>query len=273
MGLVRQSDTLSHDHEAHPGCRAAAWVRPLTGDFAAQRAGWISRRGVDNVPIYPFTYPTRSDLTVGDLITARAQIEIEICSAAAERAEDADLDRLATSIDLFQAAIEEQRWRDAALQHVNVHLALLSATRYPALDIVLRPMQQVTLLSSHTPRRVFVGLAASPNVAGSLILGLGCETIQGQPVAAAVSTSGRNSEYVEIQMCGGSANAIGVGQARLAHLAAEAALIARQPLPLSALTLGVAAAGFWESATLEALAERVHAPRLSAAPGRALPRP
>ncbi len=94
----------------------------------------------------------RSDLTVGDLITARAQIEIEICSAAAERAAAADVERLAEAIAAFRAAVTECRWADAAVLHVQVHLALLTATRYPALDIVLRPMQQVTLLSSHTPR-------------------------------------------------------------------------------------------------------------------------
>jgi GntR family transcriptional repressor for pyruvate dehydrogenase complex len=95
----------------------------------------------------------RSDLTVGDLITARAQIEIEICSAAAERAADEDVERLAEAIGAFRTAVIDKRWADAALRHVNVHLALLTATRYPALDIVLRPMQQVTLLSSHTPRQ------------------------------------------------------------------------------------------------------------------------
>ena len=93
----------------------------------------------------------RSDLTVGDLVEARAEIEIEIISAAAERRTDEDITRLASAVELFEAAVKDLRWSEAALRHADVHLALLAATRYPALDIVLRPMEQIVLLSSHPP--------------------------------------------------------------------------------------------------------------------------
>jgi DNA-binding FadR family transcriptional regulator len=93
----------------------------------------------------------RSDLTVGDLIAARAQVDIEIGSSAAERRTTKNCEHLASCIAKFRDAISDQRWRDAELQHVRVHLALLAATQYPALDILLRPMQQVILLSSHPP--------------------------------------------------------------------------------------------------------------------------
>jgi GntR family transcriptional repressor for pyruvate dehydrogenase complex len=93
----------------------------------------------------------RSDLTIGDLIEARAQIEIEIIPAAAERRTEDDIARLASAVESFESAVDERRWTEAALRHADVHLALLAATRYPALDIVLRPMEQIVLLSSHPP--------------------------------------------------------------------------------------------------------------------------
>jgi DNA-binding FadR family transcriptional regulator len=93
----------------------------------------------------------RSDLTVGDLIEARAQVELGIIPAAAERHTDEDVVRLESAVRSFEAAVEEHRWSEAALRHADVHLALLAAIHYPALDIVLRPMQQIILLSSHPP--------------------------------------------------------------------------------------------------------------------------
>jgi GntR family transcriptional regulator, transcriptional repressor for pyruvate dehydrogenase complex len=95
----------------------------------------------------------RSELTVGDLIEARAQIEIEIFPAAAERCTAEDIDLLASALRRFQEAVEARNWNETALCHADVHLALLAATRYPALDIMLRPMAQILLLSSHPPRR------------------------------------------------------------------------------------------------------------------------
>ena len=93
----------------------------------------------------------RSDLTVGDLVAARAQIEIDLYSAAAEQATDAQLERLSTAVDVFRTAVGEHRWSDAEVAHTEVHLSLLAAVGIRAFDLLLRPMEQVILLSSRPP--------------------------------------------------------------------------------------------------------------------------
>ncbi len=104
-------------------------------------------------------------------------------------------------------------------------------------------------------RRVFAGLAANPNVAAALILGLGCETIQGRPVARLAATAGRRVEFAEIQACGGSAGAIEAGQGTLARLADETEQARREPVGWKTFTLGVAASDAGRhAATIEALA-------------------
>jgi GntR family transcriptional repressor for pyruvate dehydrogenase complex len=95
----------------------------------------------------------RSDLTVGDLIVARTQIEAEICSAAADRATDAQIDRLADATDVFRAAVKRRRWGEVELAHTDAHLSLLAATGYPAFELMLRPMEQILMLSSRPPQR------------------------------------------------------------------------------------------------------------------------
>jgi GntR family transcriptional regulator, transcriptional repressor for pyruvate dehydrogenase complex len=95
----------------------------------------------------------RSNLTVGDLVSARAQIEIEIGSLAANRRTADDCQELSVRLDAFHTAVRAGQYQAAEEHHVNVHLALLAATHYPALDILLRPMHQVILLTSHPPRK------------------------------------------------------------------------------------------------------------------------
>lgn len=94
----------------------------------------------------------RSDLTVGDLIVARTQIEAEICSAAAERATDAQLERLATATDVFKSAVARRAWDEVELAHTDAHISLLEATGIPAFELMLRPMEQILMLSSRPPR-------------------------------------------------------------------------------------------------------------------------
>ena len=90
-------------------------------------------------------------------------------------------------------------------------------------------------------QRVFTGLAANPNVAAGLLLGLGCETIQGPPLLDSLTASQRNIGYLGIQECGGSATAVAHGRAILGELAATATQLQRKSVPASSLTLGVAA--------------------------------
>jgi altronate dehydratase large subunit len=109
-------------------------------------------------------------------------------------------------------------------------------------------------------RRVFAGLATNPNVAGCLLVGLGCETIQGQPLLDAVPASLRNIGYLGIQQCGGSAGAVADGQAALRELEARIGSQARQPVPSDCLVLGIAAGtGNATGALIDALTGQAHA--------------
>ena len=105
--------------------------------------------------------------------------------------------------------------------------------------------------------RVFVGLAANPNVASTLLVGLGCETIQGRELFSELSALGKRSEYFEIQACGGSAQTVVSGRSGLEHLVAGAADIVRALAGADAATYGIATGPRIPVALLEAVVTRL----------------
>ena len=111
--------------------------------------------------------------------------------------------------------------------------------------------------------RVFTGMAANPNVYGTLLLGLGCETIQGLPLLSALDGMKKRVAYLEIQGCGGSGHAVETGRAELNGLALEADLADRSPGPLSELTVGVATGRSVPVALLTDLIRRLRASHAS----------
>jgi altronate dehydratase large subunit len=90
-------------------------------------------------------------------------------------------------------------------------------------------------------RRVFAGLAANPNIGSALLVGLGCETIQGPPLLDGLMPAVRQVRYLGIQDCGGSAAAISHGQAIVRELADRLAGLRRVAVPPSRFVLGIAA--------------------------------
>lgn len=86
---------------------------------------------------------------------------------------------------------------------------------------------------------IFSGIAAHPNVAGVLVVGLGCETIGGEGLAETIRGRGQRVEMVGIQRSGGSAATVEEGRRRLADLLALAERAERTPAPLAALRLGL----------------------------------
>jgi DNA-binding FadR family transcriptional regulator len=94
----------------------------------------------------------RSNLTVGDVLDARAVIDAGVGPIAATRATADDLDRLAGDLDTFSQAADGADWEAAQRAHDAFHLSLLSATHMPAIEIVLRPLQHLVLLTSFPPR-------------------------------------------------------------------------------------------------------------------------
>lgn len=82
-------------------------------------------------------------------------------------------------------------------------------------------------------------LAAHPNVASVVAVGLGCETIDGPGLVRRLQDAERRAHYVGIQKSGGTANAAReVREILTAELAASDGL-QRQPAPSTQFTVGV----------------------------------
>jgi altronate dehydratase large subunit len=93
--------------------------------------------------------------------------------------------------------------------------------------------------------KVFIGHGTHPNVYGVVVVGLGCEVVRAQEVAAEIQRQCPHKPVhcVIIQDAGGSYNAIAEG-ALAAHKMVEAAsLLAREPIAVSELILGTECGG------------------------------
>ena len=86
--------------------------------------------------------------------------------------------------------------------------------------------------------RTFAGLASNPNVSGAVVVGLGCETLQSEGVAAEVQARDVPVEETSIQAAGGTEACFEDGVAAAARLAATSSG-SRARIDLSELTLGV----------------------------------
>lgn len=91
---------------------------------------------------------TRSELTVGDLALAREALDLQLAETAALRHQPADLIALELQLEKLVAASELGDWPAAEAPHLAFHLAILDATRLPALMILLRPLQRLILATS-----------------------------------------------------------------------------------------------------------------------------
>ena len=90
----------------------------------------------------------RSDVTIGDVIDARAVIETQLAPLVAERATDEDIDELREELLRYEQSVDGKDWQSAQDAHFNFHFSLLQSLHLPALHILLKPMQQIILLSS-----------------------------------------------------------------------------------------------------------------------------
>jgi DNA-binding FadR family transcriptional regulator len=95
----------------------------------------------------------RSGVSMGDLVEARAFLEISLASEAAVRGTAADWGAMRGSLDGMRAAVAGRDAASAERLHREFHLGLLDAVHLPALAIVLRPVQGVIAVSSspHDP--------------------------------------------------------------------------------------------------------------------------
>jgi len=90
----------------------------------------------------------RSDATIGDVIDARAVIETQLAPLVTERATDEDIAELRDELVRYEQSVDRKDWRSAQEAHFSFHFSLLQSLHLPALHILLKPMQQIILLSS-----------------------------------------------------------------------------------------------------------------------------
>ena len=88
-----------------------------------------------------------------------------------------------------------------------------------------------------------IGIGCNPNVAGVLLVGLGCETLTSEVLADGIEPTGKPVEIVVCQRDGGTLRTIEKGTRMLEGMAQEAVLLRRELFPLSKLTLAVECGG------------------------------
>ena len=93
----------------------------------------------------------RSDITVGDVLDARAAIETGLVPLAAERSTPDDWAHLSETFGAFEQAVAEARWQDASDAHHSFHMDLFGALHLPALEVLLQPLAGVVMKTSSPP--------------------------------------------------------------------------------------------------------------------------
>lgn len=93
-------------------------------------------------------------------------------------------------------------------------------------------------------RRTLRGYATHPNFAAVLVVGLGCEVNQVDPLVQGLDPSARaRVRTLTIQDAGGTREAVEQGQALVGELAAQAAAAQRSTVPVSRLVVGLQCGG------------------------------
>ncbi|AHG01624.1 altronate dehydratase (plasmid) [Halostagnicola larsenii XH-48] len=90
-------------------------------------------------------------------------------------------------------------------------------------------------------QRTFVGVGANPNVTGTVVVGLGCETIQSDDVAAELRARGVPVRRTTIQEAGGTEACFEEGVSAAEELRSGAVADERADMALEDLTVGIVA--------------------------------
>jgi altronate dehydratase large subunit len=91
--------------------------------------------------------------------------------------------------------------------------------------------------------RTMAGFCANPNVAGVLLLGLGCELITPELIGVELKKAGQKYAILSIQKEGGTAAAVAKGKQIAQRLLEEPAAARRRPVNMSDLIVGVKCGG------------------------------
>lgn len=93
----------------------------------------------------------RSGFTMREVTEARAAVEISLAPLAASRGTDDDWAQMEEHLSGLADSVEQEDWRRAHSEHLAFHLTLLQSVRLPALEILLKPMHEIIVLSSVPP--------------------------------------------------------------------------------------------------------------------------
>jgi altronate dehydratase len=92
---------------------------------------------------------------------------------------------------------------------------------------------------AHLTEQILSDLGTHPNVAGTLVVSLGCETVQGLLLYRKIEQRGQRAEFVGIQQAGGTLAAISAGRQALERLRAQTGADPKVEVPWSDLRVGV----------------------------------
>lgn len=135
---------------------------------------------------------------------------------------------------------------------VRNHLLVLTpmdCSYEPAKKIAAQIEGAVAITQHHGCRydemvaNTLIGTGRNPNVAGVLIVGLGCESITSEILAEGIKPTGKPVEILVIQEEGGTLKTTEKGVRILQRMAQEVAELRREPFPPSELTLAVECGG------------------------------
>ena len=91
--------------------------------------------------------------------------------------------------------------------------------------------------------QTLANLGKHPNVAAVLVVGLGCEVIKAEPLAAEIVKSRKPVEFFNIQDVGGTRKSTARGIEIVRRMLADAAKQERRPLPIEKIILGLECGG------------------------------
>jgi len=94
----------------------------------------------------------RSDLTIGQVLDARMALDTALAPLLVANGKEEDWGALDAILERYADAVEASEWDDAIEAHLAFHTRLLRALHQPALELMLRPMQEIIVASASPPR-------------------------------------------------------------------------------------------------------------------------
>jgi len=88
-----------------------------------------------------------------------------------------------------------------------------------------------------------IGVAANPNIYGTVLVAMGCEGQRAEPMAEQMAASGKPVEVVDIQATGSTRGAIAKGREIVQRMVSDAANQQRKPFDISKLAVAVKCGG------------------------------